>query len=255
MFSKNQLKYYANLNQKKYRLLEQKFLVEGHKLIIEALRAKLNCEAILTTGSFRDTNSSFFKNQWLKDLTIELISHNELERISDTQTPQGIIGVFGIPKPKPVNFNKEKIIVALESISDPGNMGTIIRTSDWFGVSYIFTSSDSAEAFNPKVIRSSAGSVFHVNIIGFDNFYGELEHLKKNNYKIIVADLNGEDLYQFGKPEESVIVFSSEAHGPSQELLNLADHVLTIPKRGKAESLNVASSAAVFLSEFTSVKN
>lgn len=255
MFSKNQLKYYANLNQKKYRLLEQKFLVEGHKLIIEALRAKLSCEAILTTVSFRDTNPSFFKNQLLKDLTIELISHNELERISDTQTPQGIIGVFGVPKPKPVNLNKEKIIVALESISDPGNMGTIIRTSDWFGISSIIASNDSAETFNPKVIRSSAGSAFHLSVIEVENFYGELEHLKQNNFKILVTDLRGEDLYGFSKPEKSVIVFSSEAHGPSQELINLADHVLTIPKKGKAESLNVASSAAVFLSELTSAKN
>lgn len=251
MISKNQLKYYANLNQKKFRLIEQKFMVEGHKLIIEALRAKLNCEVILTTSSFRETNPSFFKNQLLKDLTIELISHNELERISDTQTPQGIIGVFGVPKPKPINLNKEKIIVALESISDPGNMGTIIRTSDWFGINSIFITNDSAETFNPKLIRSSAGSAFHVNMIEQEDFYGELKHLKENNYKILAADLQGDDIYQFKKPEKLVVVFSSEAHGPSQDLINLADHVLTIPRKGKAESLNVASAAAIFLSELT----
>lgn len=249
MFTKNQLKYYSNLNQKKFRLLEQKFLVEGQKLIIEALKAKLHCEVILTTSSFRETNPSFFKNQILQHTTIELISHNELERISDTQTPQGLIGVFEIPKHKPLNPNKEKLIVSLESISDPGNLGTIIRSCDWFGINYIFLTPDCAEVYNPKVIRASAGSAFHVSVIEVENFYEELKRLKEYNLKILIADLNGEDLYEFKKSDKSIVVFSNEAHGPSQELLNIADHVLTIPKKGKAESLNVASAAAVFLSE------
>jgi TrmH family RNA methyltransferase len=249
MLSKNQLKYYSNLNQKKFRMLEQKFLVEGQKLIIEALKAKLHCEVILTTSSFRETNLSFFKNQIIQHTAIELISHNELERISDTQTPQGLISVFEIPKHKPLNPSKEKLIVALESISDPGNLGTIIRSCDWFGINYIFLTTDCAEVYNPKVIRASAGSAFHANVIEIENFYEELKKLKENNFKILIADLNGEEIYGFKRSEKSAIVFSSEAHGPSQELINIADHILTIPKKGKAESLNVASAAAVFLSE------
>lgn len=251
MFSKNQLKYYANLNQKKYRVLEQKFLVEGQKLILEALHSKLICEVILTTNSFRESNPSFFRNKFLNDIKIELISHNDLERISDTQTPQGIIAVFEIPKYKLQNLGKEKIIIGLESIADPGNMGTIIRNCDWFGISYVITSPDCAESYNPKVIRSSAGSVFHINVIEFENFYEELDQLKKSQYKILVADLRGEDLYSFSNSDRTVIVFSNEAHGPSQELLNRADHILTIPRKGKAESLNVASASAIILSEFS----
>ncbi|MBS3944109.1 MAG: RNA methyltransferase [Melioribacter sp.] len=251
MFSKNQLKYYSNLNQKKYRVLEQKILVEGQKLIIEALHSKLNCEVILTTNSFRESNPSFFRNKFLNDIKIELISHNDLERISDTQTPQGIIAVFEIPKYKLQNLGKEKIIIGLESIADPGNMGTIIRNCDWFGINYIITSNDCAESYNPKVIRSSAGSVFHINVIEFENFYEELDQLKKSQYKILVADLKGEDLYSFSNSDRTVIVFSNEAHGPSQELLNRADHILTIPRKGKAESLNVASASAIILGEFS----
>lgn len=253
MLSKNQLKYYSNLNQKKFRLIEQKFLVEGQKLILEALHSKLNCEVLLTTSSFRETNPSFFKNKLLNDVSIELISHNDLERISDTQTPQGLVGVFGIPKHKIQNLQKEKLIVALESIADPGNMGTIIRNSDWFGVNYIITTTDCAENYNPKVIRSSAGSVFHLCILEYEDFYGELKLLKQNGFKMVVADLHGESIYNFNKPDKVIIALSSEAHGPSQELINLADHVLTIPRKGKAESLNVASASAIVLGEVSRI--
>lgn len=251
MISKNQLKYFANLNQKKFRLIEQKFLVEGHKLILEAIHSKFKCEVILTTNSFSEANPSFFKSKILSGLPIELISHNDLERISDTQTPQGIIGVFEFPKHKFQNITKEKFIVALESISDPGNMGTIIRNSDWFGVNFIIATNDCAEVYNPKVIRASAGSVFHVCVLEYENFYDELNLFKKSDYKIIVTDLNGENIYNFIRPEKSIVVFSSEAHGPSQELINLADNLITIPKKGKAESLNVATASAIILSELT----
>lgn len=249
MLSKNQIKYYSNLNQKKFRLIEQKFLVEGYKLILEALRSKIKCEVILTTSSFRDNNPSFFKNKILSNVPIELISHNDLERISDTQSPQGLIGVFEMPKHKVFDPGKEELIVALESISDPGNMGTIIRNCDWFGINYVLTTIDCAENFNPKVIRSSAGSVFHLSITEYENFYDELKLLKQNNFKIIVADIHGENIYNFSKPEKAILVFSNETHGPSQELSELADYIVTIPRKGKAESLNVASASAIILSE------
>ncbi|MEW6509264.1 MAG: RNA methyltransferase [Bacteroidota bacterium] len=252
MLSKNQLKYYAGLNLKKFRVLEQKFLAEGQKLILEALHSKLRCEVILTTNSFRESNPSLFRHRFLSEVNIELISHNDLERISDTQTPQGLIGVFEIPKHKIHNINKEKLIVALESIADPGNMGTIIRNCDWFGVNYIITTTDCAEIYNPKTIRASAGSVFHLCVVDYENIFLELKQLKQTGFKIFVADLKGENIYNFSYSGKSIIVFSSEAHGPSQELLNLADNILTIPRKGKAESLNVASASAVFLSELTS---
>jgi TrmH family RNA methyltransferase len=251
MLSKNQIKYFAGLNQKKDRVLEQKFLVEGEKLIFEALHSKLTCELLITTSSFKERNPTFFKKQVIESNRIEIVSHNELEKISDTQTPQGIIGVFHFPKSKQQTIIKEKLIVGLESISDPGNMGTIIRNCDWFGIKFIFASGDCAENFNPKVIRASAGSVFHLSVYEAENFYDELRKFKESGFKIISTDLNGTDLFSYSTTELTVIVFSNEAHGPSQELLLLSDQTITIPKKGKAESLNVASASAVILSHFT----
>lgn len=251
MFTQKELKYYSSLLQKKYRLEYQKFLVEGDKLISEALNSNYSCEIIISSYSFAEKNNSVINYFQKKGIRLEIINQNQFEKLCDTKTPQGIIGVFNFPQQKSKLQLKDKLIVALENISDPGNLGTIIRNCDWFGIKNILLSSDCTEIYNPKVIRASAGSVFHVNIYEQEEFYLELKRMKEFGYEILCTDLNGKNIYEFELKKNSILVFSNEAHGPSDNLLNISDYKITIPRIGKAESLNVASASAVFLSEFT----
>ena len=246
MLTKNELKHYSFLLLKKYRNETGKFLVEGKKLILEALNSGFECELIVSTNQFNDNNPEFFEHPSVKSFRHEAVKQIELEKLSDTKTPQGVIGIFKQNISKDVS-RKPNILVGLENISDPGNLGTIIRNCDWFGFSRIILSDDCTEVFNPKVIRSSAGSVFHLYIEEEKNFYKSVKLLQKEGYSIICADLNGSELNKFKTPEKYVIIFCNEANGPTKELLSICDSKLTITKKGKAESLNVASASAVML--------
>lgn len=251
MLTKNELKYYSDLNQKKYRNEEKKFIVEGPKLITEALLSDYECELILASFKFYDENPDYFNHKYVNRNKIELLKQKELEKVSDTTTPQGVVAVLKVPDTNETVETNDKKIVALENISDPGNMGTILRNCDWFGIKTVLLSESCAEIYNPKVIRASAGSIFHLDIFDAKNFYDEIKNLKGNGYKVICSDIKGENVYNFIVPDKSIIVLSSEAHGPTDHVLTLSDHVITIPKKGKAESLNVASASAVILSELT----
>lgn len=251
MLTKNEIKDIALLLKKKYRIEKKKFLVEGIKLISEALNSGFKCDMILFTNHFNETNPDFFDNESLRGVRLETIKQIDIERISDTKTPQGIVGVFISKHSKQFEPRSNKI-VALENISDPGNLGTIIRNCDWFGFDEIILSGECAEIFNPKVIRASAGSVFHVNISTEKIFYSLMNSLRKKGFKLLCADLNGVNLYELEPPEKLVAVFCNEGSGPTNELLSITDLKITIPSRGKAESLNVASASAVILSKLSS---
>lgn len=244
-----EIKYYASLTQKKHRIEESKFLVEGIKLINEALEFGYYCEAIFYTNKLNLVEEEFIDSIRKKVFKIEEILNNDLSRLTDAKTPQQVVAVFQDDK------NQKEIcgnlIVALQYINDPGNLGTIIRNSDWFGVETIILSENCAEVFSPKVIRSSAGSVFHLNIIQSENFLEHLSEFRKQGYQICTADLTGADIYSFEKPKKTILVLANETHGPSEELLNLCDTKITIPRKGKAESLNVGNASAIILSELT----
>lgn len=251
MITKNALKYYASLNQKKFRRQERKFLAEGDKIVSDGIIAKYSCEIVIMTNDFSERNDDLIKFFRQRHIRIEVIKNQEFEKISDTQSPQGIAAVFEF-KEKIFDINqssKANLLVYLDNISDPGNVGTILRTCDWFGVRNVLISSNSAEHLNPKVIRSSMGSIFHINI--FENGEKYLSDLKKNGFKTICSDLNGISYLNFKKPGKSILVLSSESAGPSELILQSADERITIPAKGKAESLNVASAAAILLAHFT----
>ena len=248
MLTKNRLKYYSSLLNKKHRIDEKKFLVEGQKLIIEALDSGYTCEIILTLNEFTDENQCLIKQLSKKMVTSEIVKSSDFVKLCDTKNPQGIIGVFHVKQQNILAFEIENLIVAMENISDPGNVGTIIRNSDWFGVENIMLNPDCAEIYNPKVIRASAGSVFHLNIFEEKDFYNVLKNQKKNGFVILCADLNGENLYSFTYNKKTILVLANEANGPTSTLLKICDAKITIPRIGKAESLNVASASAVILS-------
>ncbi len=246
--TKNKLKYYSSLQKKKYRKTEKKFPVEGAKLIREALESEYPCEIIFYTNQFEEKSLEFIEYLKKRECRCELISQKELERLSDTESPQGIIGIF-TERELSSSVSNSKILLALEDVSDPGNMGTIVRNSDWFGLGKIIVSRDCAEIYNPKVIRASAGSVFHVEVFRPDNFYEFLSELKKADYTILTADLTGENVYDFKPGGKIVLILANEANGPTEILKSITDKSITIPGYGKAESLNVASASAVLISE------
>jgi len=251
MLTKKQLKYYSSLLNKKHRANEKKFLVEGQKLIIEALDSGYTCEIILTLNESADENQNLIKQLNKERIISETVKSSDFVKLCDTKNPQGIIGVFHFKQQNKPAFENENLIIAMESISDPGNVGTIIRNSDWFGVKNILLNSDCAEIFNPKVIRASAGSVFHLNIFEEKDFYNVLKEQKKNGFVVLCADLNGENLYASSYNKKTILVLANETNGPTNNLLEICDSKITIPRIGKAESLNVASASAVILAELT----
>ncbi len=251
MLTKTELKYYSSLLIKKYRREENKILVEGRKLISEAIGSGYECEILFAEKESFEEDKDFSALIQKRKIKIEFLKAAELSKLSDTKTNQGLIAVFRTAKLTDHTSAKQNLIVALENVSDPGNMGTIIRNCDWFGIKEIILSDDCAEAFNPKVIRASAGSVFHVGVYESKNFYAELENRKKSGYKILCADLKGENIYSFEVADKLIVVFANEGSGPTQYLKQLTDIFITIPRKGSAESLNVASASAVILSELT----
>ena len=247
MISKNKLKYYSSLARKKDRDIQKKFIAEGLKTIEEGLGSSYSCEVVLVTAEYENTYGEFPRKY---NVPIETVEEKDFSKLTDTVSPQGIAAVFNYPTAKDVNNIKSGLIVCLENIADPGNLGTIIRNCDWFGVTDIVLSKNCADPFSPKTVRSSVGSIFHLNIYDETELSTFLEIYKKKSYRVLCADTEGEDLYSFQAEGNSILILASEAHGPSVDVLRLSDHRITIPRYGKAESLNVASASAILLSCF-----
>lgn len=250
MLTQNEFKYYSALLQKKYRQRESKFLVEGKRLVEEVLESKYEFELVVMNESFAQKNDSM-KSKFSKITRTEIITDKNFKKLADTKTSQGIAAIVSMLSSSIEITKNENLIVALENISDPGNVGTIIRTCDWFGIRNVIVSPDSVDLFNPKVIRSTMGSLFRINVYESSGFYDDLIKLKKLGRKILCSDMNGKNIFTHKTKESSVLILCNEAHGPTEKLLKLSDEVITIPKYGNAESLNVASAAAVIIAQLT----
>lgn len=250
MISKNDLKYYSSLLIKKYRMQEEKFLVEGLKIVEEGLNSNYNNEAVFVTPAFAESFPEVISVIRKKVTTVLELKSIEFQKISDTKSPQGIAAVFDKKYPKrSLSELKDDILVLIDNVSDPGNLGTILRTCDWFGIYNVLLTNESVEFLNPKVIRSSMGSVFHLNIYD-DVFENDLIDLKSSGYKIISSDIKGKNVFNFKLDSKSILVFSNESTGPSDRIKELADNMISIPGRGRAESLNVSTAAAIIISKF-----
>lgn len=252
MISRKALQYYSSLLKKKYRKTENKFIVEGKKSVLEGLNSNYNCEIVFTTNKFIENNKAAEAIIEKKKVKIEILKQKEFQMFSDTETPEGIAAVFVKPKIQfsVDDFTKEKIIVMLDNISDPGNLGTIIRNCDWFGVKNILLRENTVEYTNPKVIRSTMGSVFHLNI--FEEIKIEsLLNLKEKGFEILCADMEGECIFKYKSDKKKILVLSNESHGVSKDIEAVSDREISIPRIGSAESLNVASASAVLLAELT----
>jgi len=247
MISKNKLKYLSSLKIKKYRLKENLLLIEGSRLINESIKAHALIESIYYTKKFANNENNISLINVCEDKSIKLIevSEKDINQLSDSINNQGIIAVINMPqKTEDYIYNHQLI---LDSISDPGNLGNIIRTADWFGLKNIYLSENSIDPYNSKVIRSAMGAHFYINIILID-IIQHMEILKKNNFNIIGADIIGKNLYSWDVPDKWALILGNEAHGISDKIRKFIDYNITIPKRGNIESLNVAMAGGIFLS-------
>lgn len=248
MTSKSEIKYFASLKQKKYRKLENKFLAEGKRLVNEGINSNFECEKLFVTKHFYSCEDKFLNIVSKLNIEIDIIAEYDFAKLSSTKNPQGIVAVFKLKD----NFNKiieNEPIVALENISDPGNMGTILRSCDWFGIKNVIISRESAEIYNPKVLRASMGAIFNLNIIENVDLIDEIKLLQSKNYFTFFADMKGVNYKNITWHKNTLITFCNEANGPTEELKKVCKTNITIPKKGKIESLNVAAAAAVIISE------
>lgn len=245
MLSKTIIKYIQSLAHKKFRDEQGVFIAEGPKVVAELLLStKFKCKIIYGVQSWMDDNATLLKNI-LEENKIK-IPESDLERISLLQTPNKVLAVFFKKDEKLDKLNK-KFSLMLDEIQDPGNLGTIIRTADWFGVKNIICSNQCADCYNPKVVQATMGSLARINII-----YTELEKFIHTNKGIPVyaTTLEGESLSTF-KINEGIILIGNESKGVSHNLLKLVTEQVTIPKKGEAESLNAAVACGIILSHVT----
>ena len=247
MISKNELKFFSSLLIKKFRQQEEKFIVEGLKTVEEGLNSSYKCDAVFVTPAFMDSFPDVITILNKKANRVLELKSIDFQKISATKSPQGIAAVFNKNYPKKnLNDLKDKLVVLIDNISDPGNLGTIIRTCDWFGLYNILITDQSVEYLNPKVIRATMGSLFHLNI--YDDVYeNDLANLKSNGYQVICTDVKGKNIFVYKANKKTIIAFSNESIGPSEMIKSLADDFITIPGKGRAESLNVSSAASVVI--------
>lgn len=236
MISKSQIKLIRSLQQKKYRSKLKLFVAEGPKVINELLTAKFKLHSLYATVEdlFTGVNS-------------EIISDEEISKISFLKNANNSVAVFTIPEQK--KPRKEGITLLLDSIRDPGNLGTIIRLSDWFNVSNIICSSDSVDCFNPKVIQATMGSISRVSI----SYCDLTTYLSLSDLPVYAGTMDGKNIYKEKLPENAIVIVGNEANGISDTLLNLTTHKIGIPRFGnnhQTESLNVAVATAILFSEF-----
>ncbi len=253
------VKLITKLQQKKYRQELGCFVVEGKRAVHDALESEAKIEQLIVTDRFIRSEQDFFRSPKTKTLTqrneVLEIGENAFVKMVDTVTPQGIAAVVQLPTNTLAMLENAKLIAILEDIRDPGNLGTMIRTADWFGVEGMLLIGG-ADPYQPKVVRSSMGSLFHVPLVLSHNINQELETLKKQGFTIIVTRPEIESTKGISPVTSSkqCLIFGSEAHGTSSAIDALADQTLSIPKFGKVESLNVAVSFGIVMHTLRNTK-
>ena len=237
MLSKNQVKLIQKLHQKKYRNELNLFIVEGKKSINEFLQAGYTPQLLIATEAFT-TN--------VPQHLITPVSKDELRKVSALQNPDEGLAVFEQPKHK--GILQEGVIVALDNVQDPGNLGTIIRLCDWFGVETLLCNTQTVDCYNPKVVQASMGSLTRVAV----HYLDLAAFLTTTALPVYTMDLEGENLYTATFPKDCILILGNEANGISSEVRALSNEVITIPrfsKHQRTESLNVAMAGAIILSE------
>jgi TrmH family RNA methyltransferase len=238
MVSKNQIKTITGLQQKKFRKEHKLFFAEGIKVVQELLNSDFELHHLYTTGELFAGVSG---------LKITVVTPDELKKISALTTPQACLALFVIPNDKPLVTTG--LTVALDDVRDPGNLGTIIRLCDWFGITQLVCSEQCVDAYNPKVVQATMGSLARVNVV----YTNLTEYLTETQLPVFGTFMDGSNIYKETLPQDGIIIMGNEANGISAEAEKLATQRIAIPRFGnlqQTESLNVATAAAIILSEF-----
>ena len=251
MLSKNQIKLINALKIKKFRDQYRLFVIEGTKAVAEILQSSYTIHSIYGEKTWFERNNYILSERKELETQIFLISDTEMKKISSFTTPNEVLLIAEIPENK---FNiqdlEDGLLLMLDEVKDPGNLGTIIRVADWFGIKNIICSTNSVDAFNPKVVQSTMGSITRVKV-----YYEELLSVLNTNKQkpglpVFGALLNGENIYKAKLQTKGIILLGNESKGISAELLPFVTRKITIPSYGGAESLNVSIAAAIICSEF-----
>ena len=236
MVSDKQIKIIKSLKLKKNRIKHNLFVAEGDKTILELILADFKINSLYSIN----TNIEGVEN------SVVQLSKSELSKMSNLLNPKNSLGVFEIPKSKKIDYNK--LIIGLDNISDPGNLGTIIRLCDWFGVEDLICSLETVDCYNPKVVQASMGSISRINIT-----YLDLQKtIENNSIKTYGTYMQGDSLYDIDEIQKGLVLFGNEANGINPNLSKFIDKRLSIPRFGKlkkTESLNVANALSIVLSE------
>lgn len=237
MLTKNQIKLITSLAQKKQRLKHRLFTVEGKKTVDEFLKSSYRLHHLYAISNDYNCPTERFS----------LVSEAELKKISALTTPQHVVGVFEIPEVAAVVG--DPLILALDAVRDPGNLGTIIRLCDWFGIEHLICSETTVDCYNPKVVQATMGSLTRVKVA----YLNLEEFLKTSSAPKFGAFMDGENIYESTLLKQGILVMGNEANGISAEIEALIENRLGIPhfsKHQETESLNVATATAILLSEF-----
>lgn len=239
MVTKNQIKLIKSLHQKKYRKEHQLFIAEGIKVIGELVKSSLVLEHIYCSESL---------DFGVSEDQITIVSKEDLKKMSALSTTSNCLALFHCAKESEVDYSD--LIVALDDIRDPGNLGTIIRLCDWFGIKHIICTSETVDVYNPKVVQATMGSISRVNLV-----YGNLPSLIQagNDIPVYGTFMDGENIYEKTVNNKGIIVMGNEANGISSKIESLVTEKIAIPRYGnlqQTESLNVAMAASIVLSEF-----
>ena len=243
MLSKNTVKFIKSLHQKKFRNQEQRFFVEGEKSVLEVLNSTFEVELLLATEHFISVNRAL-----ISKTNIELIpvTQKQLEGLGQYQSNDSALAVVKLKSNQEFDYPAGKLVIGLDDVRDPGNLGTIIRIADWYGIKHLVFSPQTADFYNPKVIQASMGSFTRV-----DFFYTDLKSIfEKWNVPIYGAFLNGQNIHRMHQPNPGIILMGNESQGISDELEKLVTQKVTIPGFGAAESLNVAIATAIICDNF-----
>jgi TrmH family RNA methyltransferase len=249
MISKKEIKYLASLKQKKFRTINDEYIIEGEKLILDALKHKQPIKKIIYSKKGQHFDIIRKKSKILK-IELCLSTEKDAQKISDTKNSQQIFALLKCIQLNHLNLVKtdnKKPMIIIDGISDPGNMGTILRTCSWFGCYNIILTNNSVELYNPKTVRAAMGAHFHLENIYKDSIPNIISYLEYHQYQILTADLKGKNIENFIPNKKYwALILGNESNGISKEFQNISE-AIHIPGKGKMESLNVAEAASIVI--------
>lgn len=236
MISKAQVKHIRSLDDKKVRYECKQFVIEGDKMVSELLKSDFEIVEIFALPKWISRQASNIAPGTL----VSEINQNQLEQMSKLTTTHDVIALVGMPVTTPIP--EQKIAIAVDNLQDPGNLGSIIRIADWYGIDALICNSATVDVYNSKVIQATMGSIFRVQCYYTDlqNYF--LQNELKSKYACV---LDGKNVNEYAKITEGIIVIGNEARGIDHELVKLCNHKITIPRKGRAESLNAAVATGI----------